>query len=171
MANLQIKKINKICDNKVQAVFDLEIKDIEFIVFIGPSGYGKSTTLAMNFIDKTYKEGKFCFGTHQLKLNETMQKRLESHEGKVVILGIRPEDIYTEGIVAQTYPDMTFLYQMEAKELLCNEYILHGKISDIDIIAKINARDDVKVNDVIDVTFDENRLHFFDVETKQVITL
>ncbi len=49
MANLVFKNIDKIYDNKVQAVFDfnLEIKDGEFIVFVGPSGCGKSTTLRM----------------------------------------------------------------------------------------------------------------------------
>ena len=49
MATLQLKNIDKIYDNNVQAVFDfnLEIKDKEFIVLVGPSGCGKSTTLRM----------------------------------------------------------------------------------------------------------------------------
>ena len=49
MATLKFKNINKIYDNKVQAVFDfnLEVQDKEFIVFVGPSGCGKSTTLRM----------------------------------------------------------------------------------------------------------------------------
>jgi multiple sugar transport system ATP-binding protein len=49
MATLQLKNINKIYPNGVQAVFDfnLDIKDKEFIVFVGPSGCGKSTTLRM----------------------------------------------------------------------------------------------------------------------------
>lgn len=49
MATLQLKDINKIYPNGVQAVFDfnLAIKDKEFIVFVGPSGCGKSTTLRM----------------------------------------------------------------------------------------------------------------------------
>ncbi len=49
MATLQLKDINKVYPNGVQAVFDfnLNIKDKEFIVFVGPSGCGKSTTLRM----------------------------------------------------------------------------------------------------------------------------
>lgn len=49
MADVSLRKINKIYDNKVQAVFDfdLDIQDKEFIVFVGPSGCGKSTTLRM----------------------------------------------------------------------------------------------------------------------------
>ena len=49
MASLSLKNINKIYDNKVQAVFDfnLDVKDGELIVLVGPSGCGKSTTLRM----------------------------------------------------------------------------------------------------------------------------
>lgn len=66
-AYISLQHINKIYDNKVQAVYDfsLDIKQHEFIVFVGPSGCGKSTTLRMIagleditygdlFIDKTY---------------------------------------------------------------------------------------------------------------------
>ena len=49
MANLSLQHLDKIYDNKVQAVYDfnLEVKDGEFIVLVGPSGCGKSTTLRM----------------------------------------------------------------------------------------------------------------------------
>ena len=49
MANLQLQHLDKIYDNKVQAVYDfnLDIKDGELIVLVGPSGCGKSTTLRM----------------------------------------------------------------------------------------------------------------------------
>jgi len=49
LAFVSIRHINKIYDNKVQAVFDfnLEIQPHEFIVLVGPSGCGKSTTLRM----------------------------------------------------------------------------------------------------------------------------
>lgn len=49
MATLKFKDINKIYDNKVQAVFDfnLDVNDHDFIVFVGPSGCGKTTTLRM----------------------------------------------------------------------------------------------------------------------------
>ena len=49
MATLDLKHIDKIYSNGVQAVFDfnLHIDDKEFIVFVGPSGCGKSTTLRM----------------------------------------------------------------------------------------------------------------------------
>ena len=49
MAELQLRHLDKIYDNNVQAVYDfnLDVKDGEFIVLVGPSGCGKSTTLRM----------------------------------------------------------------------------------------------------------------------------
>ena len=49
MAQLSLQHLDKIYDNKVQAVFDfnLDVKDGELIVLVGPSGCGKSTTLRM----------------------------------------------------------------------------------------------------------------------------
>ena len=48
-AYVSLRHIDKIYDNKVQAVFDfnLDIQQHEFIVLVGPSGCGKSTTLRM----------------------------------------------------------------------------------------------------------------------------
>jgi len=49
MATLNFRKLDKVYDNGVQAVFgfELDVTDKEFIVFVGPSGCGKSTTLRM----------------------------------------------------------------------------------------------------------------------------
>ena len=46
---VDLRNINKVYPNGVQAVFDfnLDIKEHEFIVLVGPSGCGKSTTLRM----------------------------------------------------------------------------------------------------------------------------
>ncbi|MCD7860059.1 MAG: ATP-binding cassette domain-containing protein [Firmicutes bacterium] len=49
MAELSLQHLEKVYDNKVQAVYDfnLDVKDGELIVLVGPSGCGKSTTLRM----------------------------------------------------------------------------------------------------------------------------
>ena len=49
MASLSLKHINKVYPNGFEAVkdFNLEIADKEFIIFVGLSGCGKSTTLRM----------------------------------------------------------------------------------------------------------------------------
>ena len=42
MASVKLTDVKKVYDNKVTAVhdFNLEIKDKEFVVFVGPSGCG-----------------------------------------------------------------------------------------------------------------------------------
>lgn len=49
LSYVSLRGIDKVYDNKVQAVFDfnLDIAKKEFVVFVGPSGCGKSTTLRM----------------------------------------------------------------------------------------------------------------------------
>ena len=49
MAELKLQNLDKIYDNKVQAVYDfnMDVADGELIVLVGPSGCGKSTTLRM----------------------------------------------------------------------------------------------------------------------------
>lgn len=49
MAKVVLKKIQKVYENGFKAVhgIDLDIKDGEFMVFVGPSGCAKSTTLRM----------------------------------------------------------------------------------------------------------------------------
>ena len=49
MAEIVLKNISKVYDKGQRAVdnFSLHIRDGEFIVFVGTSGCGKSTTLRM----------------------------------------------------------------------------------------------------------------------------
>ena len=52
MASLSLKNICKKYPNGFEAVkdFNLEVEDKEFIIFVGPSGCGNSTTLRMFII-------------------------------------------------------------------------------------------------------------------------
>ena len=49
MASISLRNIKKVYDNGFVAVknFNLEIEDQEFVIFVGPAGCGKSTTLRM----------------------------------------------------------------------------------------------------------------------------
>ena len=49
MASLSLTNVCKVYPNGFEAVkdFNLEVEDQEFIIFVGPSGWGKSTTLRM----------------------------------------------------------------------------------------------------------------------------
>ena len=46
----------------------------------------------------------FCFDAHSIEVNNLAKESLKTYENKRIIMGIRPENIYMEEIVAQTYP-------------------------------------------------------------------
>ena len=64
MASLSFKNVKKTYDNGVQVVkgFDLEVADKEFIVLVGASGCGKSTTLRMIAGLEDITEGELYIG-------------------------------------------------------------------------------------------------------------
>lgn len=124
---------------------------------------------AMNFVKGVYKDGHFNFQNNSIGVSELAKKNLAAYEGKEVVMGIRPEDIHLEEIVAQTYPDSVIEYQLEVKELLGNEYILHGYVGDSPMVAKVNAHLDLKGHEVIHLAIDANHMHFFDPESELAI--
>ncbi len=124
---------------------------------------------AMNFIDCTIKNGKIDFGRQSISIPGMYEKQLAGYEGKQVIMGIRPEDIHYEGIVADAFPETPFDFKVEVSELLGHEFILHGKFAGQQMQAKVSARVDVRANETIKLAMDVNKLHFFDVDTEQKI--
>lgn len=124
---------------------------------------------AMNFISGRCEGDYFCFSECKFKLPEIFSELKESYQGKEIIMGIRPEDIYTEKIVEDTYPEVAFNYEVSVSELLGHEIILHGAIDCHELIVKVNARTDVKAKDSIKITFDAEKVHFFDKESEEAI--
>ena len=63
MANAELKNVCKIYEGGVKAVndFNLAIDDKEFVVFVGPSGWGKSTKLSMIAGLDEFKSGCLYF--------------------------------------------------------------------------------------------------------------
>ena len=124
---------------------------------------------ATNFLRGKISENLFVLGDRKIEIPEHFLESLKPYNNKEVVLGIRPEDIHVEGIVASTYPSAHFDYAIEVSELLGHEFILHGKIEGQDLVAKVSARIQAKAHSSIDVTFDLDKIHFFDPETENRI--
>ncbi len=124
---------------------------------------------AMNFIKGRINEGKFVCDEKEFAIPNMHKAVLKDYNHKEVILGIRPEDLHYEGIVAETFPDTPFDYEVNVAEMLGNEFILHGKFGSQPLVAKVASRVDVKHHDVIKLAMDVTKIHFFDVETTKVI--
>jgi multiple sugar transport system ATP-binding protein len=98
-----------------------------------------------------------------------MYKRLTSYEGKEIIFGIRPEDIYDKLFTSQASPDNTVKAVVEIVEPMGAEvylYITAGKSS---LIARVGGHDKPEVHQDMDLVFDMSKAHFFNKETEETI--
>ena len=93
-----------------------------------------------------------------LKRNNSLTKEL--------ILGIRPEDIYDEKRMKNKLKDSIVNFTVDVAELLGAETHIHTKLADNELIAKVNARADIRIGDAIELAFDMEKVHFFDPESE-----
>ena len=144
-----------------------EIYDNPKTVFVG----GFIGSPAMNFVHGKVANGYFIadnlkFRIPDAKFNMLKQK---GYDNKEVIFGIRPEDIHDEPIVADTYSEAKYKAEIEVAELLGHESILYTTLAGQQLVAKVDARSDVRMGDTLELALDMNKCHFFDVATEEVI--
>ncbi|WP_416326161.1 ABC transporter ATP-binding protein [[Eubacterium] hominis] len=124
---------------------------------------------AMNFLKGTYQNHSFLFEGHCFEMPEMFHEAMAAYQGKEVVFGIRPENIFVEEIVGTAFPTSKFILHVDVSELLGHEYILHGKIGTQSIQAKIDSRSDIRHHEDIEMAMDLSKVHFFDPETEEVI--
>ena len=127
----------------------------------------------MNFMDAkvSVKNGVACVEVagKVVPLSAAKSKKLidGGYEGKVVTIGIRPEDVKDE---AGETPESTFEAEVKVYELLGAEVYLYLDINGESVTARVPSRTAARVGDRISVAFDVEKIHVFDKETEQVIT-
>lgn len=124
---------------------------------------------ATNFLEGTYENECFICNGQKIELPKMFKEPMKAYEGKPVIMGIRPEDLHGEGIVAETYPTAHFNFYVDVSELLGHEFILHGKFGKQMLQAKVAARLEARPHEEIDLTMDLSKVHFFDPESENRI--
>ena len=87
-----------------------------------------------------------------------------------IYFGVRPEDIYQKGFKNNVNVESNYFdTNIDVAELLGNEYYIHTLIGKEKIIAKVNAGQDIKHNEIISIAFDLEKIHIFDkVSTKYI---
>ena len=129
----------------------------------------------MNFIDvDVVKEGDgvYCsFNGNKIKIPEHKAAKLieGGYVGKQVVFGIRPEDVHDEEVFVTQLKDSVLEAQIDVIEMLGSETLLYMRVGDVVLNARVNPRIKAKVDDVIKVAIDMNKMHLFDKETEKVI--
>ncbi len=129
-------------------------------------------TPPMNFIrGQVEKDGYFVAGDYKIKVPEDKLSIVKANKfvGKRIVLGIRPEDIHDNKVVMETYPESVLDIEVDVAELLGSETNIYTHVNDDNICAVINARAGVRIGDKMKLTFDMNKVHFFDPESEKVL--
>ena len=112
----------------------------------------------MNFFDCTVEEGKLVGDGIEYILKDNEKDLLKAYTGKVITLGVRPENI--------VYGNECKL-NVVTNENLGQTTLVHGTIGSHKATAKFREWASYKQGDVVSVAFD--RVHFFDKETTNAI--
>jgi len=128
---------------------------------------------AMNFFDaKLRKDGNDIFVDAEAFSIKVPDNRVDvylPHDGKSVIFGLRPEDIYDPKYEAPDIIGETVEGTVEVTELMGNEIFVFLKSGSHDFVARIDPRTSFRMGDKVPVTFNMANMHIFDKETEQAI--
>ena len=126
---------------------------------------------AMNFINVKLVGSEIVSDGFRLKVPEGALKVLrdKGYEGKELIFGIRPEDVNAEPAFLETFPESVVKATISVSELLGSESHLYCQVGKDEFVAKVDARDYLQTGATVELGFDLNKAHFFDVETEKTI--
>jgi len=129
---------------------------------------------SMNFIEVTVitdEKGDFFLFNEGLKLKvpQKFVEKLSPYLNKVVILGIRPEDIYDT--TSSSYPQSVELQKaiIEVMEPMGAEVYLYFNIIGNSMIARVDAHTQAKIGAELTLAFDMEKIHIFNKETEKAI--
>ena len=126
---------------------------------------------AMNFINVKLVGSEIVSDGFRLKVPEGALKVLrdKGYEGKELIFGIRPEDVNAEPAFLETFPESVVKATISVSELLGSESHLYCQVGKDEFVAKVDARDYLQTGATVELGFDLNKAHFFDVETEKTV--
>jgi multiple sugar transport system ATP-binding protein len=127
----------------------------------------------MNFVSGRIlrKNGRWYFeqGAHRVKVADEMAPKISSFDGKPILFGIRPEDIYDKLFVQYAPPENTVTATVEVVEPMGAEVFLHLMLGSQALTARVGGHERPKVGQEMDLVFDMSKVHFFDPKTEVAI--
>jgi len=130
----------------------------------------------MNFLDATVKvdgnKASLEVAGASITLPAAKSKALidGGYNGKTVVFGIRPEDVYdSEEFLAKCAPESIFTSTVKVYELLGAEVYLYFDLEQTSITARVDPRTKSRPGDAIKFAFDVDKIHVFDKETELTI--
>ena len=130
----------------------------------------------MNFLDAVVSvEGDNAvldLGESKITLTGDKAKKLidGGYEGKTVVMGIRPEDVYDDEAVIAANPGTTIESTVRVYELLGAEVYLYFDYAGANFTARVKPTTTARTGDVVKLALEPTKIHVFDKETEMAIT-
>lgn len=108
-------------------------------------------------------------GSFNLLIPPEAVDALKPYRDTVVILGIRPEDLYDSANDQNAETPRRIEVFCEVVEPMGNEFIVYLRVGETRLIGRFDPRIRPDVETKMKVTFDMSRVHFFDPETGKCV--
>ena len=129
---------------------------------------------SMNFIDcRLIRENEDFFvdgGGFKLRVPQTFHPGIQHLQGKEIIFGVRPEDMYDRRFASNETMNASLTAGVEVIEPLGAETHLYLVCGQHSLVAKMDTpQDQFKIDQKIEVLVDMDKTHIFDIETSQAV--
>ena len=130
----------------------------------------------MNFLDAVVSvEGDNAvldLGESKITLTGDKAKKLidGGYEGKTVVMGIRPEDVYDDEAVIAANLGTTIESTVRVYELLGAEVYLYFDYAGANFTARVKPTTTARTGDTVKLALEPSKIHVFDKETEMAIT-
>jgi multiple sugar transport system ATP-binding protein len=138
-------------------------------------------------------QAQVVMGQHRLDIPQSVlaaRPALRAHDGAEVVVGIRPEDLEDATLVDEVSGARTIEVEIELREGLGSEVVAHAALDApapkvrtagpdpddflvakgrVPVIARLDPRTGIKVDEMARFVVDVERLHFFDPESSLAI--
>ena len=99
----------------------------------------------------------------RIPLPQKYYERVKNYIGKKIIFGIRPERIYPNN------ENPTVKLTVDVVEPMGNEIFIYFRVAGSPFICRVTTRDIPELDSEMNLKFDEEYMHFFDVETEKAL--
>ena len=130
----------------------------------------------MNFLDaKCTVKGdavELDLGESTITLTGDKAKKLidGGYDGKTVVMGIRPEDVYDDEETVAAHPETVIESTVRVYELLGAEVYLYFDYAGANFTARVKPSTTARTGDHIKIALEPSKIHVFDKETEMTIT-
>lgn len=127
---------------------------------------------AMNILDCIFDGEQLSIGGTQIKVPATDQAMLNKlgYTDKKMKFGMRPENVLEYNELTDSKAASPFALEIRVSELLGSEFMIYADLEGQEIAARLGMHSQNKPGDTMTFTFDMKQAHYFDPDSKKVIT-